>query len=234
MTTKTTQALRVIAYARVSTTEQADGGVSLAMQESKLKAYCELYDLELVKIVVDGGESAKSLKRPGITEALAMLKAGQADGLVVLKLDRLTRSVSDLNYLIEGYFCEKAGRHLFSVTDAIDTRSASGRLVLNILASISQWEREIIAERTSEALQHKRKTGQRAGQLPYGFNVAEDGKTLVQDEQALAAAAIVAGLKASGMTYRQIVDEMNRRVPPTQDKKWHLSTVQKALKLTAA
>jgi site-specific DNA recombinase len=85
---------RTIAYLRVSTEKQADKGVSLDAQRAKVAAYAELYDLMLVETIVDAGESAKSLDRPGLQRALSMLKAGGAEALLVVKLDRLTRSAS--------------------------------------------------------------------------------------------------------------------------------------------
>ena len=131
--------MKVIGYARVSTAEQASGGISLEAQEAKIRAYCDLHDLELVEVIIDGGESAKNLKRPGLQRGLAMLKKKTVGGLVVCKLDRLSRSVKDWNCLIDGYFGEKAGKQLFSVADSIDTRTAAGRLVLNVLMSVAQW-----------------------------------------------------------------------------------------------
>src|SRR4051812_2078687 len=107
--------MKVIAYARVSTEEQANDGVSLASQTAKLKAYCDLYDLDLVEVIVDAGVSAKSLDRDGLRRALEMLRNGRASGLVVCKLDRLSRSVGDWDELIERFFGEKAGKVLMSV-----------------------------------------------------------------------------------------------------------------------
>jgi hypothetical protein len=141
---------RTIAYLRVSTDKQADRGVSLDAQRAKATAYAELYDLELVEVIVDAGESAKSLDRPGLKRALGMLKAGEAEALLVVKLDRLTRSVVDLGTLLERYFAPGKAA-LLSVGEQIDTRSAAGRLVLNVLASVSQWEREAIGERVTSS-----------------------------------------------------------------------------------
>ena len=81
--------MKVIGYARVSTAEQASGGISLEAQEAKIRAYCELHELELVEVIIEGGESAKSLKRPGLQRGLAMLKKKAVGGLVVCKLDRI-------------------------------------------------------------------------------------------------------------------------------------------------
>jgi len=118
---------KTIAYLRVSTEKQADRGVSLDVQRAKLKAYAELYELELVEVIVDAGHSAKSLDRPGLQRALRMLKDGDAEALLVVKLDRLTRSVVDLGTLVERYFAPGKAA-LLSVGEQIDTRSAAGRL----------------------------------------------------------------------------------------------------------
>jgi len=107
-----------------------------------------------------------------------MLKAGEAEALLVVKLDRLTRSVVDLGSLVERYFAPGKAA-LLSVGEQIDTRSAAGRLVLNVLASVSQWEREAIGERTATVMQHKARQGEyTGGQAPYGRRVAADGSQL--------------------------------------------------------
>src|SRR5437899_402380 len=95
---------RTVAYLRVSTDKQADHGISLDAQRAKAEAYATLYDLDLVEVIVDAGVSAKTLDRPGLTRALAMLRSGKADAVLVVKLDRLTRSVRDLGDLVERYF----------------------------------------------------------------------------------------------------------------------------------
>ncbi len=150
-------ATRVVGYIRVSTEGQADGGVSLDAQRSKLEAYAFACDLDLVTVEVDAGLSAKTMRRPGLQRALESLRRGDAEGLLVAKLDRLTRSVRDLGTLVEDYFSD--GFSLLSVGDSIDTRSAAGRLLLNVLASVSQWEREATGERTREALAHVKAQG---------------------------------------------------------------------------
>ena len=147
--------MRVIAYARVSTVEQADSGISLTAQEARMTAYADLFNLQIVESILDPGESGKSLKRPGLQRALGLLKSGKADGLLIVKLDRLTRSIADWQALIDAYFGERGGKQILSVNDSIDTRTAAGRLVLNVLITVAQWEREAIGERTRDALQHK-------------------------------------------------------------------------------
>ena len=200
---------RAVAYVRVSTEKQADAGQSLEAQQAKLSAYASLYELELVEVVVDAGVSAKTLNRPGLQRALAMLESGAADALVVVKLDRLTRSVRDLGELVEGVFAEK-GAALLSVSEQIDTRSAAGRLVLNVLASVSQWEREAIGERTAAVMQHKASQGEyTGGRAPYGFRVESGSLVAVEAEQAVLTAARDA--KLAGLTLRAIARELEQR-----------------------
>ena len=200
---------KTIAYLRVSTDKQADRGVSLDAQRAKLKAYAELYELDLVDVIVDAGQSAKSLDRPGLQRALGMLKAGQAEALLVVKLDRLTRSVVDLGTLVERYFAPGKAA-LLSVGEQIDTRSAAGRLVLNVLASVSQWEREAIGERTATAMQHKAAQGEyTGGPVPYGSRLADDGLHLqpLPAEQAVIAEA--RRLRAAGLSLRAVARELD-------------------------
>jgi DNA invertase Pin-like site-specific DNA recombinase len=193
---------KAIGYIRVSTDKQADHGVSLEAQQAKIRAYAQLYDLELVDVVIETG-SAKSLDREGLASVLKRLQAGEASALVVTKLDRLTRSVADLGRLVETYFQHIA---LLSVSEQIDTRSAAGRLVLNVLASVSQWEREVIGERTSAAMQHMKAEGQyTGGPSPYGFMRNQAGD-LVEHEGEQAILSLVQEYRSKGLSLRQIAN----------------------------
>ena len=199
----TTQA---VGYIRVSTDKQADHGISLDAQRTKLEAYAALYDLELVEVIVDAGVSAKTLHRPGLQQALGMLRRGEADALLVAKLDRLTRSVKDLGTLLDKYFADDFT--LLSVADSIDTRTAAGRLVLNVLMSVAQWEREAISERTTDALHHLKSQGRKTGgDVPYGFTVTADG-TLVADGEEQAMLQAIRTARQRGYSQRQVVSEL--------------------------
>jgi DNA invertase Pin-like site-specific DNA recombinase len=144
---------RAIGYVRVSTEEQAENGISLDAQIAKIRSYVELYGITLVDVAVDAGQSAGSLDRPGVQRLLRDLRTKRADGVIVTKLDRLTRSLTDLNVLLKDYFCEGCGLQLWSISDHIDTRTPSGRMMLNVLVSVLQWEREMASERTRAALE---------------------------------------------------------------------------------
>lgn len=220
---------RTVAYLRVSTDKQADTGVSLDAQRAKVDAYAQLYDLDLVAVEVDAGISAKTLRRPALDRALAMLDAGDAEALLVVKLDRLTRSVKDLGELVERYFAS-GDCALLSVSEQIDTRSAAGRLVLNVLASVSQWEREAIGERTAAAMAHKRSRREYCGgEPPYGWQVADDGQALEPEprEQAIMAAAHT--LRADGLSLRKVGAALAARGYLPRAGRWHASNVKRLL-----
>lgn len=224
--------MRVVGYVRVSTEEQARGGVSIKSQPEKVRGYCDLYGLDLVGVISDDGLSGKSLDRPGLARALAMLDAGEAGGVVVTKLDRLTRSVADLGRLLDGYFGERAGKQLFSVGDQIDTRSAAGRLVLNVLISVAQWERETIVERTMDGLRYKRERGERiSGRIPYGADLGPDGKTLVPNEAERDRITAIRSWASRGRSSRRIARLMNERAWPAKGGgRWNESSVRAILK----
>jgi DNA invertase Pin-like site-specific DNA recombinase len=207
----TASRLRTIAYVRVSTDKQADKGVSLDAQRAKVAAYAELYDLDVIEVIVDAGVSAKTLDRPGLTRALDMLRKGAADALLVTKLDRLTRSVRDLGDLVTRYFASGKAA-LLSVGEQIDTRSAAGRLVLNVLASVSQWEREAIGERTATAMRFKAEQGEYTGGVaPYGFRLDDDGVHLVAVEAEQAVLVAARELRTAGLSLRAVARELDRR-----------------------
>ncbi len=227
---------RTVAYIRVSTDKQAEHGVSLEAQRAKVQAYASLYDLELVAVEIDAGISAKSLGgRPGLESALGMLTRGDADALLVVKLDRLTRSVVDLGLLVDRYF--SSGRWaLLSVSEQIDTRSAAGRLVLNVLASVAQWEREATGERTSAALAHKRANHEyTGGRLPYGWLLANDGVSLLphDGEQRVIRAALK--LRDAGLSLRKVGAALAERgLLPRSGGRWHAKTVRDLLSAEVA
>ena len=139
-----------VGYVRVSTDKQAEHGVSLEAQEAKIRAMATVQGTNLLDVIVDGGESAKSLNRPGLQKLMALVNSGKVEAVIVAKLDRLTRSVKDLCGPLELF--EKRKVALISVAEALDTGSAAGRLVITIMGAVSQWEREAIGERTRDAL----------------------------------------------------------------------------------
>lgn len=199
-----------VAYARVSTEKQADHGVSLDAQTAKFRGFADAKDFRLAKVEWDA-LSGKDTNRPGLQRALAMLERGEAVGLVVHKLDRLTRDVGDFEDLLERYF-RKGGFQLLSISDSIDTRTANGRFQLRIQMAMAEWERETIAERTKDALAFARTQG--------GGTPRVDG----------AAAARIRELAAGGVSLRGIARALtDEGVPTLKGGKWAAETVRKVL-----
>src|SRR3982074_1224102 len=201
--------MRTIGYARVSTDKQAEHGVSLEAQEAKIRAMAVVQGAEIAELIVDGGESAKNLKRPGMERLLALVDQGKVQTVIIAKLDRLTRSVKDLAELLERF--QRRGVSLVSVAASLDTGSAAGRLVINIMTAVSQWEREAIAERTRDAMQHKKSNGQRVGNIAYGFRLGANGRQLEPNPQEQTVLAAIRYMRAKRCTLRGIAAELNAR-----------------------
>jgi site-specific DNA recombinase len=221
--------MRTTGYVRVSTDRQADLGVSLEAQEAKIRAMATVRGVELEEVIVDGGESAKDLNRPGVQRLLELVENAKIDAVIVAKLDRLTRSVKDLSQMLELF--EKRKVALISVAESLDTGSAAGRLVITIMGAVSQWEREAIGERTRDALRHMRSQGQRVGNIAYGFRLAHDGEHLEQSPSEQAALEEIRKLRCQGHSMRRIAAALNHRAYRTRrGTPWRLESVARVLK----
>ncbi|HBA55076.1 MAG TPA: recombinase [Syntrophorhabdus aromaticivorans] len=223
--------MKTLGYVRVSTDEQAREGVSLDSQKAKIQAYCDLNDLDLVEIIEDAGKSGKDLNREGVQALLERIKGRQIDAVVVYKLDRLSRRVKDTLNIMDAI--EKKSVSFHSITEKIDTKSAMGKFFLNIMASMNQWERDTISERTRDALHHKIKKGERAGQIPYGWTLAEDNKTLMENHQEQEAISLIQRLNEKGYSYRAICRELTKGGYEPIGKAWYPQTVSNILKKAA-
>lgn len=198
---------RVVAYVRVSTEQQASEGSSLETQKAHLELYAQLHNLTIVAYEVDAGLSASSLDRAGLQRALVRMVHESLSGLLVVKLDRLTRSMRDLCFLLETYF-EDGGYALMSAGESIDTSTAGGRLILNILTTVSQWEREAAAERTQAVMTHLKSKGEYTGGWPpFGFSVDEEGN-LVENAEEQAIVADVRSRRAKGGSIRLVASQV--------------------------
>jgi len=209
---------------------QVNEGVSLDAQSAKIRAYCELNDLELVEIVCDAGKSAKSTNRDGLQKCLAMIASGEAGAIVVYKLDRLSRKVLDtLNLISE---IESYGASLHSIVEKLDTQSALGKFFVNMTAALAQLERDQVSERVTMAMAHKKSEGQHCGAAPFGFEMVD--KELVKVESQFEAIAIIREMRASGAALRTIADRLNGAGVPTQrGGKWQASTINQIIKREA-
>jgi len=205
---------RVIGYVRVSTAEQDVSGLGCNAQSKAISSEAEGRGWEL-DIVEDRGFSASSLNRPGVQQALAILSVGEAQALVVAKLDRLSRSLLDFAGLMER--AQEEGWVIIALDLGLDMSTPSGELMGNVMASFALYERRLIGQRTRDALAAARAGGTRLG-----------GPRLVSD---VLRARIVA-LKDEGATLQSIADTFNEEQVPTVKggAKWYASTVRAVLR----
>lgn len=205
----------MIGYVRVSTSEQAESGVGLDAQRAAIQAEADRRGWQLVAIEEDAGASGKSTNgRPGLAAALAALDRHDADALIVAKLDRLSRSLIDAAGILER--ARKRGWAVVALDLGVDTTTPAGELVANVMASVAQWERRAIGQRTKDALAMKRAQGVQLGRPR---TMAPGIRERIRQE------------RAAGRTLTRIADGLNADGVPTAQggARWHASTVRYAL-----
>ena len=218
--------LRAVAYCRVSTDRQE---ISIEAQKDQVAAMATVKGVELLDVIVDDGQSAKNLDRPGAKRLLEMVDAGLLDMVIIAKLDRLTRSVRDLTDLLERF--AKHGVSLVSVGESLDTNSAAGRLILNVMASISQWEREVIGERTRTALAKLRSMGKFTGKPRYGWRSVGKGLPVVEDPSEQENIETIRRMRGNDVTFRHIADFLNATGRTVRSgAPWSVNDVQRVAK----
>lgn len=216
-----------VGYSRVSTLEQATCGVSLQAQQERLRAFALARGCQIDEMIVDAGESAKTLKRVGISQIIACVKAHRIGTLIVVKLDRLTRSVRDLSDLLDLF--DKNHVALVSLTESLDTATAAGRLMLNLLTCVSEWERGAIGERTADALAHKRRMRKVYGRAAFGWR--RDGDDLVPEVREQSALHTIRRMRSDGLSLARIGSWLtnNGFVPRQGGLAWRRSAVSQVL-----
>lgn len=224
--------MKAVGYIRVSTTGQAEDGVSLEAQEGRIQAWCALYGHELASVHRDVLSGGRADNRPALQACLDAACKNKAV-LVVYSLSRLARSTKDAILISERL--DKAGADLASLSENIDTTSAAGKMMFRMLAVLAEFERDQIKERTCVALQHKRSKGERVGNLPYGFQVSPDGVLLEKNETEQESIREIQSLRKSGLSLRGIQDELKLRGSRNRNGNthWRLNTLGAIVKLEA-
>jgi site-specific DNA recombinase len=193
-------------YRRVSTEMQREEGYSLEAQKSRLLSYIESQGWELTEDYADEGVSAKDIDRPALQRLLADMAAGKFEVLLVYRLDRLVRSVTDLHNLLTLF--EKHNVKFKSATEVFDTTSAMGRLFITMVGAMAQWERENLAERVSMGMLKRHEEGQRNGAAaPFGYDLGEDGVLVINEDEAKWVRYIFESFKTKGR--RMLAVELN-------------------------
>ena len=198
--------MRAIIYCRVSTQDQVQGGVSMDAQLAKARSWAELNGAtEILSFRDEGLSGTKGAdQRPGLRDALAAVQRG--DALVVYSLSRLSRSTRDCLNLSE--ILQKRGVDLTSLSERIDTGGASGKMIFRLLSVLSEFERDLISDRTRAALQFKKANGQKCGGSlpPFGYQV-KSGK-LYADPKEQEAVTLILGLHGKGESLRGIAQQL--------------------------
>lgn len=221
-----------VIYVRVSTDEQARGGVSLDAQEERLRAYCALKGFEVVKVIREEGVSAgKPLhKRPGGAELIRMIERKEVGHVVAYKLDRLFRNTADCAARVAEWDRKGIGLHFVDMGgQAVDTSSAMGRFFLNVMAGVAELERGLIAERTAAALNHKKNHLEPYSPTPYGYDRNGDRLEINPEEKDVVYRIL--GMRTQGLSYHKIAKTLNDEGIRTKNgKRWYASTVRYIIK----
>jgi DNA invertase Pin-like site-specific DNA recombinase len=207
--------MRLVSYTRVSTVEQANSGLGLDAQAFTINSAATSNGWSIVRRCVDAGvSSVDSGRRHGLHEALALAESDDADGIVVAKLDRLSRSVSDFANLL--CRAQANGWRLVILDIGLDLGTPMGTFVANIMCSVAQLERELIRQRTRDALAAARARGIRTG--PPSKVPAVVAETIHLHRK-------------SGATLTAIADALNVAGTPTAtgSGRWHPASVRAVL-----
>lgn len=202
------------AYARVSTLDQFKYGYGIDAQRTRMEEEVALRSWTLRAHFTDAASGRSLEDRPALIDALALLDAGEADGLIVAKLDRLSRSLKDFVSIVAR--ASENGWSVVVLDPAVDTTTDGGRLMANVMAAFGDFERQLIRARTREALAAAQARGVHVGR-PYSIDRAT--------------VEIIECLRDDGLTYKQIAAELDERLVPTSrgGKRWYPSVIGKVL-----
>jgi len=219
-------------YVRVSTEEQAQEGYSIRAQEEKLRDYARLKEWLVYKIYVDDGISGKNItERPAINEMIADIESGKLKNVLVFKIDRLTRNTADLISLIDLFNNHDCAFN--SLTESIDTHSATGRMFIKILGIFAEFERENISERVRTGLERKVKEGYTIATYnsSYGYDRKKGEKIqTVNEKEAVIVKEIFAMFLDKHLSFDKIAKNLNtRNIPTKTNSVWNGKTISQIL-----
>ncbi len=228
--------MQAIGYARVSSQEQVDG-TSLKNQEDQIRAYCAMKGIDLAGVLVDAAVSGgKPLAdRPAGREVVTALMTGQADSIIICKLDRGFRSASDCQINVEAWEKKNISLHILNLGgQTIDTSTPTGKFFMTVTAGAAELERNLIRERCNDGRKARRAEGKRIGEIPYGWKLADDDKSLVEAPEEQEALRLVYDMRNNGHTLQAIATELNRRgYHAKKGGQWSYGQVQSVLRRAA-
>jgi DNA invertase Pin-like site-specific DNA recombinase len=220
--------MKLIGYIRVSSEGQADN-TSLEDQQDRINAYCAALNHELVGTYQDVQSGGKSDNRKGLQAAIADVLAGKADGIIVLKLDRLARLASDVLTLIDKQL-QPNNKALVIIDMNMDTSTPTGKLVLTMLAGVAEFEKSQINQRTANGKKARAKTSPYANGGAPKFGCKADNKNLIADDKEQEIINIIKRHYKSGKSQRQIAEYLNKQgILSKQGKQWSSTTIGRIL-----
>lgn len=200
---------RAVGYIRVSTKKQAEQGISMDVQMSKIRKYCDLHDFELVTFKIDTVSAEFVKKRKGATEVFQMAKEGKVDHVVVYKLDRLFRNAEES--LFHSRILKEQGVELHSLTESIDTSTPLGKFFFTITAAYAEMERGLASERTQAVFDERREQNLKLARWTrLGIRTTGEkdnrGKSVQQtiNDVEMKAVLLAQSYRSEGLSYRQI------------------------------
>jgi site-specific DNA recombinase len=219
--------LTAIGYIRVSSAEQASEGVSLDAQRARIFAWAEATDARLVQVIEDAAVSGSRplAQRDGGRHIAALLEHRDppVDAIVICRLDRLGRDASETLGHLHRFANGRLG--LVSILDRLDLSTPQGRAMAGVAAVFGQLERELIAERTKEALARLQMEGRPYGATPFGY-VREDDR-LVPDEDQQRVIKEIVELRESRCSFREIASWLNNEgIPAKKGGRWSPMSVR--------
>ena len=217
--------MKVVGYTRVSLDERGQRGLGLAAQRSAIVVEVAARGWELADVLEDRGYSGRDCNRPALTAVMRMLQRREADALLVSKLDRLSRSILDFTSIMAT--ARKQSWGIVALDLAVDTTTPAGEAMANVMATFAQYERRVIAARTSAALSELRSQGRVYSRLPFGWQ--RDGDRLIPHEQEQKTIARMRRLRARGV-HEAIARSLNRSgVPAKRGGPWIKTSVRSVL-----
>ena len=226
--------LKVVGYVRCSSQEQGAEGVTLEAQQGRIEAWAKATGAEVVDVVVDNGVSGSRplSERAGGRRVASLLHETKpkADAVVIVRIDRLARDAAEALRLLRHFSSGRVG--LISLDDRLDLTSPQGRAMAGVAAVFAQLERELVAERTAQALAELRNQGRVYGAVPFGYD-AVDGYLVEKPAEQEVLEQII-GMRNSGMSYRAIAAWLNgEAIVAKRASRWSAMAVRSVLQTSA-
>ncbi|UCD91768.1 MAG: recombinase family protein, partial [Methanobacteriota archaeon] len=218
---------RAAVYARVSTEDQAKEGYSLDAQKDRLRAYCQAKGWEIASEYIDDGHSGRDTKRPAYQRMLE--DKDDWDTILVIKMDRIHRNSKNFMEMMDDL--KRWGKEFSSMQESLDTSTAMGRFVMDIIQRIAQLESEQIGERVYMGMKQKASTvgGPLGGYAPFGYDQQDGG--LLNDETKAESVTMIFNEYLEGQTTQRIADVLNSKgVSTKKGKPWTKQTIAWILK----